>query len=130
MWEWLVNYGGFLGLPSMKDISTIPKRYRQWRQEGQDAEIQRESDLNELFRGMAPPSGPTGYLDDIQAWHPRMRSPSSPNYRSHGQPHIEDDFRGYMGPPDSMQLPLETKEEFEKRLLLEQLQRRGGGISI
>ena len=30
MWEWLVNYGGFLGLPSMKDISTIPKRYQQW----------------------------------------------------------------------------------------------------
>ena len=35
MWEWLVNYGGFLGMPSMKDISTIPGRFNQWRREGQ-----------------------------------------------------------------------------------------------
>ena len=35
MWEWLVNYGGFLGLPSMRDISTIPGRFNQWRREGQ-----------------------------------------------------------------------------------------------
>jgi len=43
-----------------------------------------------------------------------------------------------MGPPDSStgggrwsnQLPLETKEEFEKRMLLEKLQRGGGGFSI
>ena len=35
MWEWLVNYGGFLGMPSMKDISTIPSRFNQWRSGGQ-----------------------------------------------------------------------------------------------
>ena len=33
MWEWLVNYGGFLGMPSMKDISTIPERWAQMRDE-------------------------------------------------------------------------------------------------
>ena len=33
MWEWLVNYGGFLGMPSMKDISTIPERWNQGRDE-------------------------------------------------------------------------------------------------
>ena len=33
MWEWLVNYGGFLGMPSMKDISTIPSRSNQWFQQ-------------------------------------------------------------------------------------------------
>ena len=74
----------------------------------------------------------------MQDWHPTMRSPSSPNYRSWAQPDIGEDFQVYMGPPDSStgggrwsnQLPLETNEEFEKRILLEQLQRRGGGISI
>tara|TARA_R110002020_G_scaffold226569_1_gene436972 strand:+ start:23 stop:238 length:216 start_codon:yes stop_codon:yes gene_type:complete len=35
MWEWLVNYGGFLGMPSMKDISTIPSRSNQWFQQQQ-----------------------------------------------------------------------------------------------
>ena len=114
MWEWLVNYGGFLGLPSAKDIYSLPGRYRQWRQEGRDAEIERERDLNNLYReqrkGLIPP--------DPQ--------------------NTEEDFQIYMGPPDSStgggrwsnQLPLETKEEFEKRMLLEKLQRGGGGFSI
>ena len=84
MWEWLVNYGGFLGMPSMKDISTIPGRFNQWRREGQDAEIQRERDLNELYEGLLPPPDPNARQD----WHPRMRSPSSPNYRSWAQPEL------------------------------------------
>ena len=81
MWEWLVNYGGFLGMPSMKDISTIPSRYGQWRQEGVDAATQRERDLNELYEGLLPPPDPNARQD----WWPTFRSPSSPNYRSWGQ---------------------------------------------
>ena len=90
MWEWLVNYGGFLGLPSAKDIYSLPGRYRQWRQEGQDAEIQRERDLNNLYR----------------------------------------EQRKGLIPPDQLPMTLETREEFEKRRLLEKLQRGGGGFSI
>ena len=109
MWEWLVNYGGFLGLPSAKDIYSLPGRYRQWRQEGQDAEIQRERDLNNLYReqreGLIPPDP-----QNRQDWHPRMRSPSSPNYRSWAQPDMD--------------------QSFEKWRLLEKLQRGGGGFSI
>ena len=37
MWEWLVNYGGFLGMPSMKDISTIPDRWAQMQDESGEA---------------------------------------------------------------------------------------------
>ena len=56
MWEWLVNYGGFLGMPSMKDISTIPSRFNQWRMEGQQDHTSYYGGPPESFRpeGLLP----------------------------------------------------------------------------
>ena len=51
MWEWLVNYGGFLGLPSMKDISTIPSRSNQWFQQLQ----QERNRYDQQREGLLPP---------------------------------------------------------------------------
>ena len=37
MWEWLKNYGGFLGLPSINDISSLPERWAQMQDESGEA---------------------------------------------------------------------------------------------
>jgi len=50
MFEWLMGWGGPFGLPSMRDIISIPDRYRQLIKERRDAEIQREIDLEKLYK--------------------------------------------------------------------------------
>jgi len=37
MWEWLKNYGGFLGMPSINDISSLPERWAQMQDESGEA---------------------------------------------------------------------------------------------
>jgi len=62
MFEWLMGYGGPFGLPSMRDIISIPDRYRQLTKERRDAEIQREIDLEKLYKeqreGLIPSRSP------------------------------------------------------------------------
>ena len=64
MWEWLVNYGGFLGLPSMKDISTIPGRFNQWRREGQQERPLYGDFPTGQREGLLPPMQ-TGFIAEV-----------------------------------------------------------------
>ena len=85
MWEWLVNYGGFLGLPSMKDIYTIPERWNQGRDELGQEKARWGVDpawLEHQRMGLSPM--PKGFIAEV---------PSVENYRRGLLPPSEEDIR-------------------------------------
>ena len=65
----LLNYGGFLGLHSAKDIYTIPGRFNQWRREGQQERTlhggpPEPSSPMERREGLLPPMQ-TGFIAEV-----------------------------------------------------------------
>ena len=74
MFEWLMNYRGPLGFPSMRDIISIPDRYRQFTNEGRDAEMQKSLDLKQLYKeqreGLFPsPSTGLPIDEEMRKWY-------------------------------------------------------------
>ena len=85
MWDWLVNYGGFLGMPSMKDISTIPDRWAQMQDESGEAAMKYGMDpawLEHQRMGLSPmPKGFIAEVPSVENYRRGLLSPSEEDIR-------------------------------------------------